>query len=569
MNRNNRRLTAPFYRKNTASFLFALLSGLAVTGVNFLISWALQQMVDTISGVSGSLSLFTLAWILALIAALILAFKIMSYFSKPRFIQKAMEQYKNDAFERLMKKNIAAFNVENTADYLSAFSNDAATVEKGYLENGFDLLSNLVLLAGSLVMMLLYSPVMTVVSCFFFVLPMTVSLLTGSRVEQAEKKVSQKNGLWTAALKDGLGGFSVVKSFQAEKAVTALFAKSNHEAEEAKCQRRKLLTLIEMWAGVAGVVAQLGTVLVGGFLALSGMGITPGVLILFVDLTGCMIGPIQTLPGQLASRKAALALMEKLSHSLEHNLREEGTDIPNKLNQGIQLKQVSFGYQDGTLALQGIDAFFEAGKSYAVVGASGSGKSTLLNLLMASHGSYSGEILYDGRELKDINSESLYDLVSLISQNVFLFNASLRDNITMFSSFPDEEVKKAIRLSGLEPLVKARGEDMLCGENGNALSGGEKQRVSIARSLLKRAKVLLVDEATAALDPLTADQVVSAILDLPGITRVVVTHQLDAALLRRFDGILALKNGRIEEFGDFDTLMAQKKYFYSLFTVSQ
>ena len=110
---------------------------------------------------------------------------------------------------------------------------------------------------------------------------------------------------------------------------------------------------------------------------------------------------------------------------------------------------------------------------------------------------------------------------------------------------------------------------MLCGENGNALSGGEKQRVSIARSLLKHSKVLLVDEATAALDPLTADQVVSAILDLPGITRVVVTHQLDAALLRRFDGILALKNGRIEEFGDFDTLMAQKKYFYSLFTVSQ
>lgn len=117
-------------------------------------------------------------------------------------------------------------------------------------------------------------------------------------------------------------------------------------------------------------------------------------------------------------------------------------------------------------------------------------------------------------------------------------------------------------------LISERGEDYLCGENGSGLSGGEKQRISIARSLLKKSKLLLADEATAALDAKTAYQVSSAILDLEGVTGIIVTHSLDEALLRRYDGIIAMKNGQIIESGTFDELMAQKGYFYSLFTIS-
>ena len=165
-----------------------------------------------------------------------------------------------------------------------------------------------------------------------------------------------------------------------------------------------------------------------------------------------------------------------------------------------EINNVSFGYEPEKLVLQDVNFRFDAGKSYAVVGASGSGKSTLLNLLMASHSGYTGSIRYDDTPLQQISSESLYEMVSCVQQNVFIFNASIRDNITMFSQFPKEEVDRAIELSGLSALVAQRGEDYLCGENGSGLSGGEKQRISIARSLLKQAKVLLVDEATAALD---------------------------------------------------------------------
>jgi len=212
---------------------------------------------------------------------------------------------------------------------------------------------------------------------------------------------------------------------------------------------------------------------------------------------------------------------------------------------------------------------FGAGKSYAIVGSSGSGKSTLLNLLMASHNDYAGSIRYDETELRQIRSESLYEMVSVVQQNVFIFNASIRDNITMFSDFPREEVDHAIKLSGLSKLIAERGENYLCGENGSGLSGGEKQRISIARSLLKKSQVLLVDEATAALDAQTAFQVSNAILDLNDLTRIVVTHSLDENLLKKYDCILTLKNGSITESGSFDELMEKKGYFYSLFTVSQ
>ena len=219
--------------------------------------------------------------------------------------------------------------------------------------------------------------------------------------------------------------------------------------------------------------------------------------------------------------------------------------------------------------LHNVNFTFDAGKSYAIVGSSGSGKSTLLNLLMASHNGYAGFICYDATELRQISSESLYEMVSVVQQNVFIFNASIRDNITMFSDFPRKEVDRAIELSGLSKLIAERGEDYLCGENGSGLSGGEKQRISIARSLLKKSQVLLVDEATAALDAQTAFQVSNAILDLNGMTRIVVTHSLDENLLKRYDCVLTLKNGSITESGSFDELMANKGYFYSLFTVSQ
>ena len=568
--RNCRRAyTSRFFQGNHMAFAGAAIASVLISLLNLGISWVMQQMIDAVSGVPGALELPVLALLTAGIVVAIVLLKAISYATMPRFLQKAMRQYKDFAFEKLAQKSIASFRSEDTSGYISAFSNDVASVESNYLENLFGLLRNWITLAGSLTMMLAYSPIMTVVACAFFVLPIGASFAAGNHVQKAERRVSDKNSSFVAMLKDSLGGFSVIKSFKAESAVRNLFGESNRDVEAAKCSKRKISTIISALGGVAGVTAQLGTFLVGAYLATRGWGITPGVLLIFIDLTANVINPVREMPEQYASRRAAVALIDKLAQALESNLRDEGTRIPEALKSGIEFKNVSFGYGGNSPILHHINAKFEAGKSYAIVGASGSGKSTLLNLLMASHSNYTGQIFYDEAELREISCESLYDIVSLIEQNVFVFNASIRDNIAMFRDFPADEVQRAVEQSGLTELIGRRGMEYRCGENGNALSGGEKQRISIARSLLKKSSVLLVDEATAALDPQTAHQVSRSILGLENITRIVVTHSLEESLLRRYDCVLAIRNGTIAECGSYDELMEKKGYFYSLYTVAQ
>lgn len=238
------------------------------------------------------------------------------------------------------------------------------------------------------------------------------------------------------------------------------------------------------------------------------------------------------------------------------------------LRRPIELNQVRFGYEEGQTVLDGVSLRFEPGKRYALVGGSGAGKSTLLNLLMGAYDSYEGSITVNGKELREIDTDSLYDLEGLIGQSVFLFDDTIRNNMTMFTDFDDALVSRAAEQAGLSALIREKGESYRCGENGVGLSGGERQRISIARCLLRKTPVLLVDEATAALDAETAAAVTGAILDLEGTTRIVVTHRLEASLLRRYDEIIVLKNGRVCEQGGFEALMAKRGQLYSLFTVA-
>lgn len=558
-----------FYKGNKLAFGIAIFAALFVGGLNLIVSWLMQQIIDCISGGETALDLKGLLFITVLVVLAIVLFGVLEYISKPRFMKKAMQQYKEYAFESLLKKNIHTFNEEATATYISALSNDAGSIEANYLEKQFGLISGAVMFIGAFIMMLVYSPLLTGVVVLLIILPIIASLLVGNRMETAELTVSKRNVKFTDTLKEAVCGFAVIKSFKAEKAVLDLFIKSNREVEDAKCKKEKISIIIGTISAVAGIIAQLGVFIVGAYLALSGKAVTPGVVLVFVNLMNYILQPISVLPEILANRKASLALIDKLCQALNENVRKERLSISDRLRDAIELKQLSFGYKEGEEVLQNINLRFQAGKSYALVGASGSGKSTILNLLLAGYDNYSGSISYDGQELRNINSESLYDIVSVVQQNVVIFNASVRENITMFKDVPKEDVDKVIAMSGLLPFIREHGEEYLCGENGNALSGGEKQRISIARSLLRRSSVLLVDEATAALDKQTAHQVSNSILDIDGVTKIVVTHSLEEALLKRYDEIIVLKAGKVVETGAYEALMEKKEYFYSLYTISQ
>lgn len=564
-----RQLTAQFFRGNLPMFALAVFAALTGGTLNLIVTWLMQQLIDAASGLPGALPLGQLAWITGGFILLCAALMLLKYASEPRFIEKAMRQYKDFAFQKLTEKSISSFRAESTAAYLSALTNDAASIEADDLSQLLSVITKAVTFFGALAMMLWYSPLMTAIAAGVTVLPLIASLLTGGQLQAAEKRVSDQNRDFTAALSDCLGGFSVVKTFRAEKEIFRLFAESNRALEQEKFSRRRLKALVGMIGATTGVIAQLGVFLAGAYLALTGKGLTAGAVILFVNLMNFMIEPVAELPALLAARKAARGLIAKLADALEQDeVQPDGVQIAPLMRQ-LRLEDVRFSYDGETEILRGVSAVFDAGKAYAIVGASGSGKSTLLNLLTTPGMAYAGKILLDGTELRTVSPESLYETVSVIQQNVFVFNASIRDNVTMFRSFPPEELAQAVRRAQLEALLAERGEDYLCGESGSGLSGGEKQRISIARSLLKHASVLLADEATAALDAQTAHQVTDDILSLSGVTRIVVTHTLEQAALRRYDGILVLKDGRIAESGSFDDLMAQKGYFYALYTVSQ
>jgi len=558
-----------FYKKNRVIFGVVVFSTLFMGGLNLMASWLIQQLIDTISGVPGARDLQTLVlWTIGLILLVVLVGSI-EYLSKPRFMKRAMQQYKDYIFEMLTRKSVHSFQKEKTATYISALTNDMNSVEENYLEKQFALIMNLVMFVGAFVMMLLYSPLLTLAAVGLTILPIIASVFVGNRLETAELEVSERNKGFVDTIKESIYGFSVIKSFKAEKAALELYIRSNRDVETAKCKKRKISTIVAVIAAVAGLIAQLGVFVVGAYLALNGRNVTPGVVIAFVNLMNFVIQPISALPEIFASRKAAKALMEKLWKALNENVDKERKTEVNQLCHGIEMKQVSFAYEEGKEVLRDINLTFEAGKSYAIVGTSGSGKSTILNLLLAAQDNYKGSIYYDEHELQEISHDSLYDMVSIVQQNVIVFNASLRDNITMFQDMPVEEVDKAIDMAGLRTFVERHGEDYLCGENGNALSGGEKQRISIARSLLRKASVLLVDEATAALDAQTAYQVANSILDIRDLTKIVITHSLDEKILKRYDGIIVLKAGQVVEKGNFDGLMEKKEYFYSLYTISQ
>ena len=564
-----RQLTAQFFRGNIPMFALAVFAALAGGTLDLILSWLMQQLIDTASGIPGARPLGQLAQITGGFILLCAALFLLKYASEPRFIEKAMRQYKDFAFQKLTEKSISSFRAESTAAYLSSLTNDAASVEADHLSQQLSVITKTVTFLGALAMMLWYSPLMTAIAAGVTVLPLIASLLTGGQLQAAEKRVSDRNRDFTAALSDCLGGFSVVKTFQAEKEIFRLFAESNRALEKEKFSRRRVKALVGMIGAIAGIVAQLGAFLAGAYLALAGKGLTAGAVFMFVNLMSFMIGPVAELPALLAARKAARGLIDKLADALEQDeAQPDGVHI-TPLARELRFENVRFSYDGETEILRGVSARFEAGKAYAIVGASGSGKTTLLNLLTSPGTAYDGSILLDGTELRTIAPESLYETVSLIQQNVFVFNASIRDNITMFRSFPSEELAQAVRRAQLESLLADRSEGYLCGENGSGLSGGEKQRISIARSLLKHASVLLADEATAALDAQTAHQVTDDILSLTGVTRIVVTHTLEQAALRQYDGILVLKDGRIAETGSFDELMERKGYFYALYTVSQ
>lgn len=496
--------------------------------------------------------------------------QLMFYFQR-RLLKQINTQLKQDVFHALMKKGVAKFTEKNSAVYLSVLNNDVTNLENNYfakipeiLQNGFVFLT----CAGVLCY---YDVRIVCLVILTALLPVAVPFLIGEKLSQKTKALYEELENYNRKLKDWMGGFEVIHSFQVEDEVKNRFAKSVEDVEKRRYEGRG-------YQNPYGILTLLLTYLilsiqlfVSAYLVFIG-SISERMLLSIFYLISSVNNPIREIAYLLLDVKAAIPNARKVETLFKERPEEsKKTGESVKSVMPLELKEVRFGYTKAKEVLHGVNMCFEKGKKYAIVGSSGCGKSTLLKLLANYYKDYEGEILIGEQELRMIERKSLSRKIAMIHQNVFLFEDTLRANITMFQEYPDEEIKAAVKKAGLEKIVEDNPlgtEQMVC-ENGNNFSGGEKQRIAIARAILTRAEVLLLDEATSSLDAELSMQIEQLILSQKETTILNVTHRFHESILKQYDCILTMHQGKIVEMGTFEELMKKKQFFYSLYTVNR
>ena len=496
--------------------------------------------------------------------------QLMFYFQR-RLLKQINTQLKQDVFHALMKKGVAKFTEKNSAVYLSVLNNDVTNLENNYfakipeiLQNGFVFLT----CAGVLCY---YDVRIVCLVILTALLPVAVPFLIGEKLSQKTKALYEELENYNRKLKDWMGGFEVIHSFQVEDEVKKRFAKSVEDVEKRRYEGRG-------YQNPYGILTLLLTYLilsiqlfVSAYLVFTG-SISERMLLSIFYLISSVNNPIREIAYLLLDVKAAIPNARKVETLFKERPEEsKKTGEPVKSVMPLELKDVRFGYTKAKEVLHGVNMCFEKGKKYAIVGSSGCGKSTLLKLLANYYEDYGGEILIGKQELRTIDRKSLSRKMAMIHQNVFLFEDALRANITMFQEYPDEEIKAAVKKAGLEKIVEDNPlgmEQMVC-ENGNNFSGGEKQRIAIARAILTRAEVLLLDEATSSLDAELSMQIEQLILSQKETTILNVTHRFHESILKQYDCILTMHQGKIVEMGTFEELMKKQQFFYSLYTVNR
>ena len=557
----NKSVKSYIYKGNISNFIVLTFTSLFQTAEMIIISLMLEKIM-AIATAKNLDALYEQGIMFLVLLVLSILMYILVIYLKPKYQKKAITQYKNNIYGCILDKNIANFNKHNTSTYISALTNDVTKIEASYLFSAFDLITNITLLLTTMVIMLIYSPLLTLAGIGLSLLPFIGAIIVGGKLAFHEKEISDQNASFMHFVKDNLIGFSTVKVFKSENKIKELFIKNNDILENKKASKTKTLALMEMVQTVLSLVSQLGVFFIGAYISITTGDIAPSVILLFVQLMNYIISPLMQIPSSLSKRLACKPLFIKISEIIQ---------IENDNNLGIEIEEINeitvsnlkFMY-DEKVILNEINHKFEKNKSYAIVGTSGSGKTTLINLILGKYNNYSGDIYYNNVDLKNISLDSLFEIASFVEQNVFVFDDSIINNITMYSNIDEELLKEAINKSGLAKLIDEKGPDYRCGENGCNLSGGEKQRISIARALVKKSQLLLLDEATSALDNETSSSITNNLLRINNTTKIMITHRLDEEILNQFDEIVVMKNGQIVEFGTYSELMNSNGTFKSL-----
>lgn len=482
------------------------------------------------------------------------------------YIKNTVNYLRCDIFTKILNKDMKDFSLDNSGKYISILYNDIKIIEDSLLNNIFLVISSFISFIISLLFLFSISPSIVIFIVIFGILGFVIPSALSKKLIIEKNNYSHNLEEITSVTKDLFSGFEVIKGFNIGSKINTIFKNSSNTVESTKKKCSILESIIKGFSLSFSVTVYLGVLILGGYLMYKGE-ISVGTAIIIIQLSTHIVGPVKTSISLINQIKSVSLIADKIDEILYDSCEDiEEVSLP-KFENSIEIKNLDFSYTNDRKALNNINLTFEKNKKYAIVGESGCGKSTLIKLLMRYYKDYNGDILIDNKDIHKIFSNDLYKNMSMIQQNVFMFDDSIKENIKLFANYSDEEVLSICDRSGLSNLISRlpNGINSLVGENGNKLSGGEKQRIAIARSLINNTKILILDESTSALDNETAYNLESSLLSINDLTLIVVTHKLIKNILLNYDEIIVMKDGMVIEKGSFDYLISLKGYFYSLY----
>ena len=596
-------LSRNFFKNNSLNLFMAVLGTSVLSLAILSVPQLFQILIDYLSG-SREYSLRGIIFLTAGIFLMEFFSAVATYFFRTKFSTRAVLQYRNFACDYLLKKKVADFYASNSSVYLSALSNDLMKIKEQFLDQ-IPIITQIIFCGiGAIIVMLRYNVFLACMSCALSLIPFFAALYSGKNMGEMEECLSTRNAEYLAFLKDFSIGFTIIKSYKVEAIFSKLHGAVNEKTEETMLKRERCVEKVNYFAAISGYVTRLSILFLSSYIAFTRHSISIGTVIAFSQLIHYLIDPLSSLPSMLTEAKAAYRLTDKFWDTIkreevpqntpennrvkEEQIAEIQTAIEDKkiveekeirvqkqspdesipsLRGEILFNHIYFSYSEGKEVLKGLNLQVKEGEKVVLLGTSGSGKSSILKILMGMERAQSGTIRIGGQDTVDLGEDRIFKEISYIQQEVFIFDGTIRENICLFQTYREEELQSVIERAGLRNLVKEKGLDYLCGENGAALSGGERQRISIARSLLRKTPILLADEITASLDKENTYLVLDTLLNIENTTEILVLHDLDSRILSRVDRICVLKNGKVEEEGNFTELLEKKGYFYALYHV--
>jgi ATP-binding cassette subfamily B protein len=543
-------------------YILAIVATLSLTMVNLTAPKVLSSMTGIVrTGVTaeGLVQIRKLTLILIALYLLRIVFRFMSSYLSHKAAWYLVGDLRTKVYDKMVHMHLAFFHDKQTGDLMSRVVNDTRDFELLYAHMIPETITNFVTFTGVLIILLTINPKLAMITCAPIPLILIAGLVFAKKVRSFFRVSQQKMGELNGKLQDNLSGTHEIQAFGREDYETGRINEKNFEHVKAMLQALKVSAVFHP---SVEFISSIGTILVvafGGYLAYS-EGLQVEDIVAFLLYLSLFYQPITGLANLLENMQQSLAGAERVMMILDapNQIEDKEDAIELKDVKGeIVFDRVSFSYVDGIPVLNDVSFTCKPGEMLALVGPTGVGKTTITELLSRFYEPQSGRILIDGQDIRDVRISSLRQNISTVLQDTFLFNGTIAENISY--ARPEatmEEIKEAAKAANIDKEIEAMpdGYDTVTGERGVKLSGGQKQRIAIARAILRRSPIIVLDEATAAVDVETEKQIREAISSLTGKrTIIAIAHRLST--IRSAEQILVIENGKVIERGTHEELL--------------